>query len=88
MEKLFSDSKSLHISKVQEGIKTFHISKYTCLQIDWSKEEIGYLLLHQHCFYPPTTVVKSYPEGWRLVFTCSRFTTEVESQYAPSESKC
>ena len=88
MDKLFSDSRSLHIINIQEGIKTFHISKYTCLQTDWSKDEIGYLLLQQHCFCPPTTVVKSCPEGWRLVFTCSRFTTEVESQYAPSESKC
>ena len=88
MDKLFSDSRSLHIINIQEGIKTFHISKYTCLQTDWGKDEIGYLLLQQHCFCPLTTVVKSCPEGWRLVFTCSRFTTEAESQYAPSESKC
>ena len=45
IDRLFGDSTPLLISKVQERIKTSDINKRTCLQTNWSKDRIGYLLL-------------------------------------------
>ena len=45
LEKLFQDSKALLITTVEEGIQSFDINRPTCLQTDWSKEGISYLLL-------------------------------------------
>ena len=82
---LFSDSKSLPISKVQKGIKTFDINKCICLPTNLSKDGIGYLLLQQHYSCPPTNAPLCWPDGWHLVFAGSWFNTEAESRYAPTE---
>ena len=82
--KLFCDSRSLVITKVQEGIKTFDINKRICHQEERSKAEIVYLLLQQHCSCPPTSALVCSPEGWRLVLAGSQITTEPESRYVPT----
>ena len=74
--------------KIQEGIKIFDINKHTCLQTDWSKEGVGYLLLQQHCSCPCTSAQTCCLEGWHLVFTGSWFTTHADSQYAPTYGEC
>ena len=56
--------------------------------MDWSKDGIGYLLLQQHCSCPPTNAPTCWSDGWYLVFAGSRFTTEAESRYAPTEGEC
>ena len=88
LHKLFAESKALIINKVKEGIKSFDINRRTCLQTDWSREGIGYLLLQQHCSCPPTSAPTCCPDGWHLVFAGSRFTTEPESRFAPTEGEC
>ena len=74
--------------KIQEGIKTFDINKHTCFQTDRSKEGVGYLVLQQHCSCPCTSAQTCCLEGWRLVFTGSWFTTQADSQYAPTYGEC
>ena len=37
------------IRQCEEGIRTFDPARNTCLQTDWSKEGIEYILLQQHC---------------------------------------
>ena len=74
--------------KMQEGIKTFDINKHTCLQTDWSEKGVGYLLLQQHCSCPCTSAQTCCLEGWHLVFTGSQFTTQADSQYAPTYGQC
>ena len=64
LDELFNDSKSILISKLREGIKMFDVSKRTCLQTDWSKEGIGYLLLQQHCSCPSSSAPTCCPDGW------------------------
>ena len=49
LDKLFEASKQIIIAKVMTGIRTFDLEKKTCLQTDWSRGGIGYLLLQQHC---------------------------------------
>ena len=41
------------VSLVEEGIRTFDTSHRTCLQTDWNKYGIGYLLLQQYCECDP-----------------------------------
>ena len=86
--KLFSDSRSLVITKVQEGIKTFDINKRICHQEERIKAEIVYLLLQQHCSCPPTSALVCCPEGWCLVLAGSQITTELECRYVPTEGEC
>ena len=53
LDKIFNDSKAKKVSLVEEGIRTFDTSRRTCLQTDWSKDGIGYLLLQQYCECDP-----------------------------------
>ena len=54
LDKLFADSKQIIIEKIKEGIHMFDAAKATCLQTDWSREGIGYLLLQKHCSCEPS----------------------------------
>ena len=45
---------------------TIDTHRHTCLQTDWSREDIGYLLLQQHCSCPLSKAPICCPDGWRL----------------------
>ena len=86
MDIIFRKSKEVIKEKAVQGIRTFDIEKKTCLQTDWSRDGIGYLLLQQHC-----TCQSDQPtcckEGWQLVFAGSRFTKGAEERYSPTEGE-
>ena len=75
------------MSQVEEGICTFDTSHRACLQTDWSKDRIGYLLLQQYCECDPKNAPICCPDGWRLVYAGSCFTTPTEAGYSPTEDK-
>ena len=85
LNELFIDSKQLLISKVIDGINTFDLTKNTCLQTDWSKDGIGYLLLQQHCNCNVEKAPICCKDGWKLIYAGSRFTHDKESRYVPTE---
>ena len=87
LDQLFEQSKELLISKVKEGINTFDVNRKTRLQTDWSKSGIGYLLLQKYCECPDENAPVYWTNGWKLVFTGSRFTTPIENQYSPTEGE-
>ena len=87
LQKIFDESKEKIISAVKDGIESFDTNKETCIQCDWSKDGIGYLLLQKHCSCPMSDAPNCCPSGWRLVFAGSRFTTDPESRYAPTEGE-
>ena len=87
LDKLFNESKQILISNVIDGISTFDVNKKTCLQTDWSKEGIGYLLLQQHCDCNTEKAPSCSENGWKLIYAGSRFTHETESRYAPTEGE-
>ena len=92
LQKAFEESKKHIISSVAEGIETFNPSLYTCLQCDWSRQGIGFLLLQKHCscreVYPVEETVKQCCQaGWKLTFAGSRFVSDTESRYAPTEGE-
>ena len=48
LDKLFNDTKTLIISKVEQGIQTFDTKRrQTCIKHNWSKDGIGCLVLQQ-----------------------------------------
>ena len=49
LTRLFHDSKAVLIDAVKEGIRSFDINRPTCLQCDWCKDRLGYLLLQKYC---------------------------------------
>jgi len=61
----------------------------TCLQPDWSKIGLGYLLLQKHCTCSLDNVPIRCPErvARKLVFAGSRFTQDAESKYSPTEGE-
>ena len=65
----------------------FVAAKPTCLQTDWSREGIGYLLLQKHCSCEPSNNPLCCTDGWKLVLTGSCFTSECESRYSPTEGE-
>ena len=72
---------------VKQCIHSFDTNRHTCIQCDWSKDGIDYVVLQQHCQYPTNTAPTCCPDGWRLVFAGSRFTTLTASCYAPTEGE-
>jgi transposase InsO family protein len=87
LDKIFAESKELLVRKCTEGIQTFDCKRNTCLQSDWSKEGIGYLLLQQHCNCDIAKAPVCCKDGWRLVFAGSRFTSDAETRYSPTEGE-
>ena len=83
---IFEKSKKLLIDMVKDGIRNFDTARRTCLQTDWSKEGMGYLLLQKYCKCKEDSPV-CCPEGWKLVFAGSRFLTPTESRYSPTEGE-
>ena len=88
LEKLFQDSKLDIVEKVKGDIESFDANRRTCLQTDWSKSGIGYLLLQKHCDCKDSNSPRCCTDGWKLVFAGSRFTTAAESRYSPTEGEC
>ena len=87
LEALFQEAKERIIAQVREGVRSYDISRPTCVQTDWSKEGIGYLLLQKYCSCSLEKAPICCHDGWRLVFAGSRFTKGAEPRYAPSEGE-
>ena len=87
LEKLFHESKQLLLNKVKDGVKSFELGRITCVQTDWCKEGIGYLLLQKHCDCSDATNIRCCPDGWHLIFAGSRFTKPAESRYSATEGE-
>ena len=87
LDELFEKSKIEILNKVKDGVKSFEPHRRTCLQTDWCKHGVGYLLLQKHCSCPHENLVTCCPEGWKLIFGGSRFTIPSESRYSPTEGE-
>ena len=70
-----------------DSIKAYDPERRTCLQTDWSKEGLGYLLLQQHCKCDSSKAPICCKDGWKLVFAGSRFTQPAETRYSPTEGE-
>ena len=86
LDKLFEESKEFLIKCSTEGIQTFDMNRNTCLQTDWSRDGIGYLLLQQYCSCKQKSPV-CCKDGWKLVFAGSRFTKGAELRYSATEGE-
>ena len=87
LNNVFQKSKDVIIEKAIEGIKTYDIGKTTCIQTDWSRDGIGYLLLQKNCQCTQTSNPICCKNGWQLVFAGSRFTKGAETRYSPTEGE-
>ena len=86
LDTLFESSKSVLIDLVKDGVQSYDISRTTCIQPDWSKDGVGYLLLQKHCRCAIVSPV-CCENGWKLIHAGSRFTNPAESNYAPTEGE-
>ena len=87
LESLFEKSKSKILEQVRRGVKNYDTCRATCLQTDFSKAGLGYLLLQKYCSCPLQHAPLCCHEGWQLVFAGSRFTKGAEERYAPTEGE-
>ena len=83
----FESSKLAILRMIEQGVRSFEPQRPTCLATDWSKTGIGFILLQKHCRCPMASAPVCCPQGWRLIFAGSRFTSDAESRYAPIEGE-
>ena len=86
LQEAFEGSKEEITKAVEKGVRTYDMSKITCLATDWSKQGIGFTLLQKECNCTNITPV-CCSSGWSLVFAGSRFTSGAESRYSPVEGE-
>ena len=87
LDKLFNTTKDKLIALVKHGVRVYDINRYTCLQTDWCKDGLGYLLLQKFCSCPMEHASVCCSTGWHLVFAGSRFTKGAKCRYAPTEGE-
>ena len=83
LQEEFEAAKLEILRRVEDGVRTFDVSKRTCLATDWSKLGLGFLVLQKHCNCPMDNAPRCCREGWVLVFAGSRRCTDAETRYAP-----
>merc|ERR1712020_839974 len=87
LDSQFHLAKEKIIEAVEDGVKAFDTTRWTCLATDWSKQGIGFFLLQKFCqcekLHP-----KCCNDGWKLVLAGGRFTKPNESRYSPVEGEC
>ena len=86
LQNIFQSSKDEIIKMVKEGVQAFDVNKTTCIQTDWCKSGVGYLLLQKHCSCAEENPL-CCKDGWKLVYAGSRFTKPAESRYSPTEGE-
>ena len=89
LQSSFNESKRHIVDLVKDGVRTFDTSKPTCIQTDWSQQGIGFLLVQKHCQCAVERTInpRCCPTGWKLTYAGSRFTTEAETRYSPTEGE-
>ena len=92
LQQAFDTSKQHVVNSVIDGIKSFNPHLRTCLQCDWSKDGIGFVLLQKHCGCrepdsSELTMQLCCESGWKPVYAGSRFTSDAESRYSPTEGE-
>ena len=84
---LFEKCKLKILDQVRDGVTKYDINRMTCIQTDFSKQGLGYLLLQKYCNCGLEKAPLCCTDGWRLVFAGSRFTKGAEQNYAPTEGE-
>ena len=72
---------------VKQGVHSFSTNRCTCIQCEWIKGGICYVVLQQYCQCPANATPTCCLRDWRLVFSGSRLTTLTESRYGPTEGE-
>ncbi|MEL6802274.1 MAG: reverse transcriptase domain-containing protein, partial [Bacteroidota bacterium] len=84
---LFEDAKNRILQQVETGVRQYDVNRETCLQTDFCKDGLGYLLLQKFCDCSLEKAPLCCTEGWKLVFAGSRFTKGAEVRYGPTEGE-
>ncbi len=86
LQQVFEQSKKKIIEEAIRGLKYFNVTDSLCLQTDWSKTGIGFVLLQQSCSCKSISP-GCCSGGWQLVFCNSRFLQPSEANYCPLEGE-
>ena len=87
LQSVFEKTKQVIIEAVKNGIQSYDPQLPTCIQCDWSKTGIGYLLMQKHCKCELDNAPICCPGGWKIAFAGSRFTNDAESNYSATEGE-
>ena len=86
LDKLFTGSKEVIVSKIIEGVHLFDCTLPTCLATDFSSTGLGFFFLQKACTCQ-SVLPTCCPTGWRLCLVGSRFLHPAETRYAPIEGE-
>ena len=87
LKTLFEECKLKILHQVRDGVRKYDTNRVTCLQTDYSKSGLGYLLLQKHCRCSLDNSPVCCSTGWKLVYAGSGFTKGAEERYAPTEGE-
>ena len=87
LKNTFHQPKKFIIGLVKKSIMIFNINWVICLALDWSKEGIGFLILHKYYISPNKKAQVCCPESWHIVYAGSQFFTKAKCHYASTEGK-
>ncbi len=88
LEDAFLKSKEEVIRLSREGVRSYDLSRPTCLATDWSKEGLGFSLMQRHCKCSGNPDPNCGKGHWKLVFAGSKTTNHSQKQYSPTEGEC
>ena len=86
LELAFNRSRLEIVAAIRKGVEIFDPTRTTVLSPDWSKTGIGYFLYQKHCECP-STVTTCCDNGWRVTLAGSRFLSDAEKNYWPTEGE-
>ena len=86
LETAFNRSRLEIVAAIRKGVEIFDPTRTTVLSPDWSKTGIGYFLYQKHCECP-STVTTCCDNGWRVTLAGSRFLSDAEKNYWPTEGE-
>ena len=75
----FQKAKEEIITRVKDGVKTYDMSKLTCVSTDWSKLGIRMLVTQKLCDCSLESAPRSCKEGFKIVFARSKRCSGAES---------
>ena len=83
----FRKAKEEIVRRVKNKVKTYDISKKTCVLNDWSKLGIRFLVTQKSCKCSLEKAPKCCPEGWQIIFAGSKKCSGAKTRYAPIEGE-
>ena len=88
LQQKFEESKKEIVCQIEIGVRTYDLTRYTCLARVWCKDGVGFSLTQKHCEYPEAADPNCGIDHWKIVFAGSKTKNPAQRRYVPIEGEC